>query len=141
MRTSFKVPLMRVAFDFNLQARVERGSAPGPVRVFLLVAALYYAGARVGLAFTFAPLPISVLWPPNALLTGALILTPARWWWAALAGALPAHLLAELPAGVPVPMVLYWFVSNSVEALIGAGLVCRFSRLPGLRDVRSTLVF
>ncbi len=132
---------MSATFDFNMQAKVARNSAQGPVRVMLLVAALYYAGARIGLAFTFAPLPISVLWPPNALLFGALVLTPVRWWWAALAGALPAHLLAELPAGVPVPMVLCWFVSNSVEALIGASLMRKFSAQPGLRDVRSTLVF
>src|SRR3954469_25698378 len=120
---------MSAALGFETQAQVGRSLAPGPVRVLLLVAALYYAGARVGLAFTFAPLPISVLWPPNALLFGALVLTPVRWWWAALAGALPPHLLAELPAGVPLPMVLCWFVSNSVEALMGASLVRRFSPL------------
>jgi integral membrane sensor domain MASE1 len=34
--------------------------------------------------------------------------------------ALPAHLLAELQGGVPLAMVLCWFVSNVCEAMIGA---------------------
>jgi PAS domain S-box-containing protein len=89
----------------------------------LLVFAAYFIGAKLGLALTFQPNPISVLWPPNAILLAALILAPARWWPLLLAAALPAHLLAELQGGVPIAMVLAWFVSNAAEALIGAAFV------------------
>lgn len=102
---------------------------PGPGRVLQalriagLVFAVYYLGARVGLAFTLAPIPTAVLWPPNALLMGCLVLLERRWWWAAIAGALPAHLASELPHGIPPAMAACWFASNTLEALTGAVLV------------------
>ncbi|HWV89152.1 MAG TPA: MASE1 domain-containing protein, partial [Burkholderiales bacterium] len=71
----------------------------------LTVALGYYLAARLGLAFTLQPHPISTLWPPNALLMAALLLMPGRSWWWLLAAALPAHLLAELQSGVPIAMV------------------------------------
>src|SRR5687767_1812960 len=75
----------------------------------------------------------------------ALLLTPARAWWALLAAALPAHLLAELQSGVPMAMVLGWFASNCSEALIGAGairlLLRERPRFHSLRDVGVVLVF
>jgi two-component system, LuxR family, sensor kinase FixL len=111
------------------------------LRIAALVGLAYYAGVRVGMALTFQPLPISVLWPANAVLFAALVLTPTRWWWAALLGALPAHLLAELQGGVPIQMVLCWFVSNTAEAVIGAVIVRRLSDARGLRSLRSALVF
>ena len=101
----------------------------------------YYAGAKIGLALTFAPMPIAVLWPPNALLLAALILTPRRWWPAVIAGAFPAHLLAELQGEIPLSMVLCWFVSNVSEALIGAALVRHFADAPGLRTLRAVNAF
>ena len=92
----------------------------------LAVGVGYYLAARLGLAFTLQPHPISTLWPPNALLMAALLLTPARVWWVLLAAALPAHLLAELQSGVPLAMVLGWYASNCSEALIGAAVVRAF---------------
>jgi integral membrane sensor domain MASE1 len=55
---------------------------PGWQRIALFVFAAYYLGARLGLTLTFAPLPISVLWPPNAVLFAAMLVLPAsrsRW--------------------------------------------------------------
>jgi two-component system sensor kinase FixL len=106
------------------------------------VAAVYYAGAKLGMALTFAPLPISVLWPPNALLLAALIVFPRRWWFGLIAAAFPAHLLVQLQSGVPTAMVLCWFVSNVTEALIGATLMARLSGPgPALRSARSVMAF
>src|SRR5512145_2159504 len=79
----------------------------------LAVAVAYYAGARVGFALTFEPLPISILWPPNAILLAALLLAPVQWWKYLFAGAFSAHLVAELQSGVPAAMVLCWFASNA----------------------------
>lgn len=89
----------------------------------LLVAVGYYLGAKIGFALTFQHHPVSTLWPPNSILLAALLLTPKRWWWFLLAAALPAHLIIQLNTGVPMPMVLCWFVSNSFEALIGATFI------------------
>lgn len=100
---------------------VSRRSYPvRPALTALLVFLGYYFGAKIGFALTFQPHPVSMLWPTNSILLAALLLTPVRRWWLPLLAALPAHLLVELNAGVPTPMVLCWFVSNCSEALIGA---------------------
>src|SRR5213080_285255 len=98
----------------------------------------YYLGARIGLALTFQPHPVSVLWPPNSILVAALLLTPARIWWFVLLAAFPAHCTAQLQSHIPPPMILCWFISNSYEAVISAGLtrylVGRPIRFTSLRD-------
>jgi PAS domain S-box-containing protein len=82
----------------------------------------YYLGARLGFALTFQPHPVSVLWPPNSILVAALLLTPPRVWWFVLLAAFPAHCAAQLQSDVPPLMILCWFISNSCEAVISAGL-------------------
>jgi len=89
----------------------------------LWVFAGYYLGCKLGFALTFKPHPVSVLWPPNSVLVAALLLTPPHRWWVVLLAALPAHLAAQLQSHVPPLMILCWFISNSCEALIGAGLM------------------
>src|SRR6267378_4043857 len=90
----------------------------------------YYLGAKVGFALTFRPYPVSVLWPPNSILVAALLLTPPRIWWFVLLAALPAHCAAQMQSHVPPLMILCWFVSNSSEAVIGAGLTRYLVRGP-----------
>jgi PAS domain S-box-containing protein len=113
--------------------------------ISLLVAAAYYLGAKIGFALTFQPHPISVLWPPNSILLAALLLTPVRFWWMILLAAFPAHLAAQLQSNVPPTMILCWFISNSCEALIGAGCVRYFIdrpvRLDRLRSVGTFCFF
>ena len=96
-------------------------------RATVLTAIGYWIGARLGMALTPDPQPVASLWPPNAILLAALLLVPTRYWWVVLLGALPAHLAVQLGSGVPMPMVLSWFVSNVFEAALGASLVRRFS--------------
>src|ERR1043166_4226242 len=91
--------------------------------VGLWVFAGYYLGCKIGFALTFKPHPVSVLWPPNSVLVAALLLTPPRSWWVVVIAALPAHLAAQLQSQVPPLMVVLWFISNSCEAVIGAGLM------------------
>jgi PAS domain S-box-containing protein len=95
----------------------------GALKVALFVCVAYYLGAKLGFALTLRPSPISTLWPPNSILLSALLLTPVRWWWIILLGALPAHLAVELGSGFPPQLVMGWFISNCSEALIGATIV------------------
>ena len=122
------------------RSRTERSDAQFFHRrvggIALCVFVGYYLGAKVGFALTFRPHPVSVLWPPNAILLAALLLTPVRVWWVILLAAFPAHLAAQMQSNVPPAMILCWFISNSCEALIGAGCVrylidrpVRFDRL------------
>lgn len=98
--------------------------------VALLVCAGYYITAKIGFAFTLEPGSVSALWMPNSILLAALLLTPARSWWIILLAALPAHFAAELQSGVPTTMVFSWFVSNSVQALIGAVCIYKLVDAP-----------
>src|SRR5258705_9317474 len=84
-----------------------------------VVGVAYYVGALVGFALKFPSHSPSALWPPNSILLAALLLLPTRQWWVVLLGAFPAHLLVQLPSGVPVVMSLAFFLSNSCEALLG----------------------
>ncbi len=111
------------------------------LRMATLVGLGYYAGAHVGAAVAFSHVPLSMLWLPNAVLLSGLLLTPRRWWWAAFAGAFPAHLIFQLQHGILLPLVFGTFVSNGCEALLAGLLVTRFSSLPGFRTLRSVLVF
>jgi len=112
------------------------------VRLAVCVFLGYYIGARLGLALTFLPQPTSVLWPPNAIMLGALLVVPVSSWWVVLAAALPAHLLSELPHGIPLPMVLSWFASNVTEALMGAGAVRLLFKVDApLATLRGVAVF
>ena len=111
-------------------------------QIGVTVFAGYYLGAKLGLALTFLPNPISVLWPPNAILFAALLLVPPNVWWVVIAAALPAHLFAELQDGIPVSMVMCWFVSNVTEAAIGASIVRALVRRPFTFEVpRKVIIF
>ncbi len=130
----------------ELRAEVTRDQASLRTAVVaLLVLAGYYFTAKIGFAFALQPGSVSVLWMPNSILLSALLVTPKRSWWIILLAALPAHLAAELPLGVPTGMVLSWFVSNSFQALIGAVCIQAFIddtlRFDNLRHLATFLFF
>ena len=52
---------------------------------------------------------------------------------------LPVHLLVELHDGVPVAMVFSWFLTNSIEAFLGAGLFRYF--VPGRARLDTSRAF
>jgi two-component system, LuxR family, sensor kinase FixL len=101
-----------------------------PIWISLLVGLAYYVGAIIGFALTLPTHSVSTLWPPNAILLASLLLVPSRQWWLVLLGAFPAHLAVQLQSGVPLLMILCWFISNSSEALIGAFSLRRFVKGP-----------
>lgn len=114
---------IRVESNFAEASRRGVWSAflsPRTVLPGLLVFVGYYLGAKIGFALTFQPHPVSVMWPPNSILLAALLLSPLRRWWLLLLAAFCAHFLVQLQSGVPLRMVLCWFISNCSEALIGA---------------------
>src|SRR4029453_664319 len=83
----------------------------------------FFFGKKNCFALHLNPYPVSVLWPPNSILVAALLLTPPRMWWFVLLAAFPAHCAAQIQSHVPPLMILCWFVSNSSEAVISAGLM------------------
>jgi integral membrane sensor domain MASE1 len=97
------------------------------VSAALLVGISYYVGTRIGFAWTPSGQPNSTFWPPNAILLAAFLLTPRRAWWTLLLAVLPAHMFAQLQTGVPMWTAIGWFITNSVEALIGAYCITKFT--------------
>jgi signal transduction histidine kinase len=107
----------------GVQPSALAGNEWSALRV-LVAAALtsiaYLLGGKLGVAFKLQSEAVSVLWPPNAILLAALLLSPVRVWGFLLLAVLPPHVAVELKGGVPLTMSLCWYVSNCLEALIGA---------------------
>jgi PAS domain S-box-containing protein len=95
----------------------------------LAVGAAYFIAAKVGEALAFPSAPVSVLWAPNAILMGAIILTPREHWWTYLAGILPFHLFAQLGL-VPLPQVAIQYFSNAGLAVLGALAIAAMTPAP-----------
>ncbi len=110
------------------------GSPRNLLAIAVLVATGYYVGVQVGLALTFPPATTSVLWPPNAILTAALLIVPPRAWWVCLAAALPIHILLEIGAGFSPALVGLLFLTNCSEALLAAIGVRALSDAPTRLD-------
>ena len=98
----------------------------------------YYLGSLVGLQLRIPPATTSIFWPPNAVLTAALVLTWPRRWPIILLSALPAHVYLQLHTGWPLTMILGLFVTNCLEAVIAAGGMNKDIRACG-RRMRSPL--
>jgi signal transduction histidine kinase len=111
----------------------------------LLVALGYYVGTQIGFYLTPVGRPISVFWPPNAILLAALLLVPRRRWWTVLLAVFPAHMFAQLHTGVPVWTAVGWFVTNSSEALLGAFCITRLidpkERFDSVRSIFTFVTF
>ena len=122
----------------------RRRETLGAAMLLLALALLYFLGVRVGLAFTPAASAVSLLWPPNAILLAALLLWPIRSWVWPLLAILPAHLIAQLTAGVPLVMAGCWYASNVSEAVLGAALIRSIlgeaPRFDRVRDVSVYLI-
>ena len=138
---------LRTATDFlrvlDTSDAVTTAPAFRPSVMAFLAAICYYAGSQIGFSFTPTDTPIATFWPPNAILLGALLLTPARVWGILVFAVLPAHLLVQLKAGIPLITALSWFVGNTGEALLGAVLVRVFKKdkQPLFETVHGVIVF
>lgn len=108
----------------------------------LLITICYYLGAKFGLALSFKPDYIAPLWPPNAVLLCALLLSsPSRWSYFLLA-VVPAELLADLPAGIPLMMSLGFVCSDWIEVIIAVILFRKLSSTPPtFNTLRQTCMF
>jgi signal transduction histidine kinase len=124
----------RTEIEATLDARPtalrERVSASlQAVSLPLIVATAYLLGATLGIYLRIPDSTPSAVWPPNAIVTAAFLLTAPRRWWLIVLGALPAHLVSEL--GVfPIPHILTLFVTNIGEGLLAASLLRIFSDAP-----------
>lgn len=82
----------------------------------------------------------ALLWPPNAILTAILLVSPPRRWALGLLAALPAHLLATLGSPWPMWLLLTLFATNCGQVLIAATGVRWFSDAPARFDTLPRMI-
>ena len=96
------------------------------------VAAAYYVAARLGLDLAFATPSVTAVWAPTGIALAAVVLWGPRVWPGVALGALVANLQTD----VPLYTVLGITVGNTLEALVGAYLLRRFTNFrPSLERV------
>src|SRR3954454_5622032 len=96
-------------------------NASGVASGFLLVSVAYYLGALAAFSIgTLSDRIFAPFWPPNIVLFCALLLAPPRLWWLYLLATFPAHVVAELGVGMPMPQLLVAFATNCAVALVNA---------------------
>jgi signal transduction histidine kinase len=95
----------------------------------VLLGVSYYLAARLGLSFRFNDSQIGVVWPAGAIFLSALLLTPRRRWWIALATTAVAHAAAVGPH-VPVWRLLWQIGYNSVFVIATVVVLRQFPGLP-----------
>jgi signal transduction histidine kinase len=109
--------------DIRLAATVRPVGWRGP----LIAAIAYYCGALAAfLIGTLSDRIFAPFWPPNVILFCALLLVPYRHWWIYIAAVFPAHVVAELHVGMPMPQMLVAFATNCMVALLNAFAVRHF---------------
>ena len=107
------------AIELTRKLSARKGLAP--VGLAVAVCLGYYLASLVGLQLRVPGTTPSVVWPPNATLTAALLLTRRDRWWIVLAAAFPAHLAVQLQTDWPLSFIGGVFITNCLEALIAAG--------------------
>jgi signal transduction histidine kinase/integral membrane sensor domain MASE1 len=111
------------------------------VAVAAVTAAVYFAGALVGLELRLPSATPSILWPPNAILTALLLFVPIARWWCVIFGGAVGHFAAEL--GIwPPGLVSIIYLTNAGEALLAAGLIRYLAnRTPQFDTLREVFIF
>ena len=107
----------------------------------LLVAAVYYGAAKLGLSLAFMNSSISAVWPPTGIALVAIVFWGYRMWPGIALGAL----LANSWTGIPFYSTIGITIGNTGEALVAAFLLREVAdfrpSLERVRDVIALLVF
>jgi serine phosphatase RsbU (regulator of sigma subunit)/anti-sigma regulatory factor (Ser/Thr protein kinase) len=99
-------------------------------------AAAYYASAKLGLSLAFMTGSVTAVWPPTGIALAAVLVWGYRMWPAVALGAL----LANGWTGIPLYALVGITTGNTLEALVGAYLLHRFTDFrPSLERVRDVV--
>src|SRR6185369_15360223 len=95
--------------------RLRWQSIPYLVKIVIL-AALYFVTAKVGLQFATIGQNVTLVWPPAGLAVAALILSDFRLWPGIALGAFVVH----ATTGFALPEVVLVTLGNTLEAVAAA---------------------
>src|SRR3954469_4944830 len=113
----------------------QTATSRGHAAQIVLLAAVYFAAAKLGLQLASAHPSITAVWPPTGIALAALVVWGYRFWPGVALGALLANATTDVPALTPLGIT----VGNTLEALAGAALLARFDFRPSLERVRDVL--
>ncbi len=112
--------------------RFSPGTPSAAIGGAVLLMLAYYLGARIGFALQSSSVPQSILWLPNSILLSALLIAPRRYWPTFFAFVYPAHLAVAAHANAPLATLSLLYLTNWMDAALGASLVLHFVRQPVL---------
>src|SRR6266446_2368297 len=92
--------------------------------MLLLLAAVYFAAAKIGLALAFVHASATAVWPPTGIALAANLVWGYRVWPGILLGAFLVNVTTEGTIATSLGIA----VGNTLEGLTGAYLVNRFAR-------------
>jgi len=95
-----------------------------PIGLSLLVAAVYFAGAELGLSLATLHRNVTPVWPPTGIAIAALLIFGGRVWPGIFIGALAAN----LPTSISVFSAVSIATGNTLEAVIAWFLLQRSKR-------------
>ena len=95
-----------------------------PIGLSLLVAAVYFAGAELGLSLATLHRNVTPVWPPTGIAIAALLIFGGRVWPGVFIGALAAN----LPTSISVFSAVSIATGNTLEAVIAWFLLQRSKR-------------
>jgi PAS domain S-box-containing protein len=105
-----------------------------------LLAAVYYAAARLGLRYASIGQSISLVWPPTGIALAALVLLGPGAWPGVALGAFLANAATPIPLAAAAAIA----VGNTLEAALAASLLVRAAggrpRLDAMRTVRALVL-
>lgn len=106
----------------------------------VLLLALYYGGARLGVSFTVMPEGTAILWPPNAVLLAALLRFRGAGYLRLCAAAIAAEVAADLPVFTIVEALCFGAL-NVLEATVAMVLLLRWGFNPALASITDVTKF
>ncbi|HEY3071028.1 MAG TPA: MASE1 domain-containing protein [Gaiellaceae bacterium] len=118
---------------------MPRHAPPRQIRAavwFALVTGAYVGAAKLGIHLNVSRGVITPVWAPSGISLAALFLLGLRYWPAVTIGAFVANATSDVPLAVAAAIAL----GNTLEAVIGAGVMRKFGFRPELDRVRSVIV-
>ncbi len=125
----------RLGLEQASAASRAAGRLIGVLSASAIVAALYFAAAKLGLNLAFAHASISAIWPPTGIALAAVVLGGYRMLPAVALGAFLANVTTDAPLSVVIGIT----IGNTLEALAGAWLLRRVRIDPSLQRMRDVV--
>ena len=113
----------------------------GTTGLFLLTAVSYAAGSRLALELIETSGLSGVFFIPAGITVAFLLRLPRHKWWVVLAGAAVAEAAMDLLAGLALAETAGFVVANTLEPLVGALVVARFTAALDLARLRHVWAF